>query len=331
MDKRKLGNTGLEISPLIFGGNVFGWTVDEKTSFQLLDAFVDAGFNCIDTSDIYPTNNPGGSESVVGKWLQQSGKRDRIIIATKVGIDMAANGTTEKSNLDREHILQKIKVNLTKDYILQRIDASLKRLKTDYIDLYQAHRDDDSTPLEETLKAFDHLIKEGKVRAIGASNYSAERLSEALRISKSTDYPRYNTLQPCYNLYNRDGFEEELQDFCIREDIGVITYLSLGCGFLTGKYRSKADLKDKPRAYRVKDMINERGMRILKAQDTVANETGSTLAQVALAWLMAQPSVIAPIASATTLEQLKELICAPKLQLADEHLQMLNQASSLSD
>ena len=319
MKTRKLGNTGLETPPLAFGGNVFGWTADEAMSFRLLDAFVDAGFNFIDTADVYsmwvPGNEGGESETVIGNWLQKSGKRDQVIIATKVGVDMAVKEMPGK-------------VNLTREYILKEVDASLQRLKTDHIDLYQAHRDDEATPLEETLEAFDKLVEEGKVRSIGASNFTAARLTEALRISEEHGYPRYETLQPCYNLYDRGDFEGELQDLCVRENIGVITYFSLGCGFLTGKYRTEKDLENRPRAYRVKDMMNERGMRILDALDAVAEETGATQAQVSLAWLMTRPGVTAPIASATNLEQLQDLMGAARLQLSSDQAQRLDQASA---
>jgi len=319
MKTRKLGNTGLETPPLAFGGNVFGWTADEAMSFRLLDAFVDAGFNFIDTADVYsmwvPGNEGGESETVIGNWLQKSGKRDQVIIATKVGVDMAVKEMPGK-------------VNLTREYILKEVDASLQRLKTDHIDLYQAHRDDEATPLEETLEAFDKLVEEGKVRSIGASNFTAARLTEALRVSEEHGYPRYETLQPCYNLYDRGDFEGELQDLCVRENIGVITYFSLGCGFLTGKYRTEKDLENRPRAYRVKDMMNERGMRILDALDAVAEETGATQAQVSLAWLMTRPGVTAPIASATNLEQLQDLMGAARLQLSSDQAQRLDQASA---
>jgi len=319
MEMRKLGDSGLETAPLAFGGNVFGWTADEATSFRLLDAFVDAGFNFIDTADVYsmwiPGNQGGESETVIGNWLKQGGRREKVIIATKVGVDMSVKEMPGK-------------VNLTRDYILQEVEESLRRLQTDYIDLYQAHRDDEATPLEETLEAFDRLMQAGKVRAIGASNYTADRLGDALSVSRARNYPRYETLQPCYNLYQRDDFEGELQDLCINEDIGVITYFSLGCGFLTGKYRTEKDLEDKPRAYRVRDMMDERGMRILAALDEVAEETGATQAQISLAWLMAQPGVTAPIASATSLEQLQELIGAAHLQLDDEQLQKLDDAGA---
>jgi aryl-alcohol dehydrogenase-like predicted oxidoreductase len=319
MKQRKLGNTDLKTGPLVFGGNVFGWTADEQTSFKLLDAFVDAGLNFIDTADVYsmwiPGNEGGESETVIGNWLKQSGKRDKVLITTKVGIDINVKEMPGK-------------VNLKKKYILEEFEQSLKRLQTDYVDLYQAHRDDENTPLEETLEAFDQLVRDGKVRFIGASNYGADRLAAALQASEEKGFARYETLQPCYNLYDREDFEGDLQDLCVRENIGVITYFSLGCGFLTGKYRSEKDLEGKPRAYRVKEMLNERGFRILAAMDEIAGETGATHAQIALAWLMAQPAVVAPIASATSLDQLNELIGAAEIKLSKEALEKLNAAGA---
>jgi aryl-alcohol dehydrogenase-like predicted oxidoreductase len=321
MQKRKLTKSGLETGPLIFGGNVFGWTANETMSFKLLDAFVDAGLNLIDTADVYsmwvPGNQGGESEAIIGKWLARSGKRDQVLITTKVGVDirvkqMAGEGAP----------------CLKKDYILWEVEASLRRLQTDYIDLYQAHRDDEDTPLEETLEAFDQLVRQGKVRAIGASNYTAERLSAALSTGRAHNLPLYETLQPLYNLYDRADFEQGLQALCRREGIGVIPYFSLGCGFLTGKYRTGADLEGRPRAYRVREMMNERGMRILQGLDTVAKELGATLAQVSLAWLMAQPAITAPIASATSLEQLEDLAGAAQINLSEEMLGILNQASA---
>ena len=320
MTRRKLGNSGLETGPLVFGGNVFGWTADEVTSFKLLDAFVDAGMNMIDTADSYsmwvPGNQGGESETVIGKWLRKSGRRKQVLIATKVGMDM-------------EHREMPPRINLTRDYIIREVEESLRRLKIDYIDLYQAHRDDEATPLDETLEAFDQLVDEGKVRAIGCSNYSAARLGQALAVSDDNDYPRYETLQPCYNLYDRTEFEGELQQLCLDQDIGVITYFSLGCGFLTGKYRSEKDLEGKPRAYRVRDMLDERGMRILAALDETAKETGATQAQISLAWLLAQPGVTAPIASATSLAQLEELLGATRLELNEAALQRLDAAGKI--
>ena len=314
MEKRKLGNSGLEVAPLAFGGNVFGWTVDEPTSFALLDAFVDAGFNLIDTADMYSTwvegHKGGESETILGKWLKHSGKREKVIIASKVGKEMGPN-------------LQ----GLSKTYILQAVEASLQRLQTDYIDLYQSHADDPDTPLEETLEAYDQLIKQGKIRAIGASNYSAERLAQSLEVSEQTGYPRYESLQPLFNLYDRDDYEKELEPLCREKGIGVISYFSLGSGFLTGKYRSEDDLTNSARGEFVKKYLNERGFRIIQALDSVAQEHNMTPAQVALAWLISNPSITAPIASATNLEQLNELIEATTIELNPSVIARLNQAS----
>lgn len=314
MKKRNLGNSGLEVAPLAFGGNVFGWTVDEPTGFQLLDAFVSSGFNLIDTADVYPRwvpgNQGGESEEIIGKWLQRSGKRHDVIIATKVGFEMGPN-----------------KKGLSKDYILRSADDSLRRLQTDHIDLYQSHVDDPETPLVETLEAYDQLIKAGKVRAIGASNYSAARLSEALEVSKSHGLARYESLQPRYNLYDRTDYESELAPVCIREGLGVITYSSLAAGFLTGKYRSVEDLSKSARGATVRRYLYERGVRILEALDEVAAQYNSTPAHVALAWLLAHPSVTAPIASATSVAQLNDLLEATKLELDESAMGLLNQAS----
>lgn len=315
MDKRKLGNSGLEIAPWVLGGNVFGWTADEATSFNLLDAFVGAGLNMVDTADVYskwvPGHQGGESETTIGNWLAKSGKRDKVLIATKCGVEMAPGET-----------------GLSRDYILRACDRSLARLKTDHIDLYQAHRDDDKTPMEETLAAFGELIKAGKVRAIGASNFKAERLEKALQVSKANRLPRYESLQPWYNLYDRAEFEGAgLADLCKRENLGVIPYFALASGFLTGKYRSEKDLEGKARGYRVKDMMNERGFRILKALDSVAAEYRATPAQVSLAWLMGR--VTAPIASATSLGQFNELLGATKLSLKPEAVKLLDDASAI--
>lgn len=316
MKQRRLGESGLEIAPLALGGNVFGWTADEKTSFAVLDAFVDAGFNFIDTADVYskwaPGNHGGESETVIGKWLKRGAKRERVIIATKAGMEMGPG-----------------KKGLSHRYIKQAAEDSLKRLQTDYIDLYQAHRDDTSTPLEETLGVFAELIKEGKVVAIGASNYSAERLDEALKVSRYNGWPRYETLQPEYNLYDRAGFETKLQPLCEQERLGVIPYFSLAAGFLTGKYRSEKDLAGRARAEMVKKYLNQRGLRILQALEAVANEYHAKPAQVALAWLSAQPTITAPIASATGVEQLHELTKATELQLDASAIKQLNQASAM--
>ncbi|MDQ2843135.1 MAG: aldo/keto reductase [Acidobacteriota bacterium] len=315
MQNRKLGRSGLEVSPLCLGGNVFGWTADEQTSFRLLDAFVDAGGNFVDTADVYsiwaPGNKGGDSETVIGKWFQRSGKRAKVVIATKVGIEMAPD-----------------KKGLSKTYIQQAVEDSLKRLQTDTIDLYQSHRDDEQTPLEETLEAFAGLIKQGKVRAIGASNYSAQRLAAALETSEKKNLPRYESLQPGYNLYDRSGYEAELRPLCEKNGLGVIPYYSLAAGFLTGKYRSEADLGNKARGGTVKKYLNDRGFRILQTLDKVAKDHGSTPAKVALSWLIAQPTITAPIASATSLEQLRDLMDAANLKLDSSALQQLDQASA---
>jgi aryl-alcohol dehydrogenase-like predicted oxidoreductase len=315
MKRRKLGNSGLEVSPLAFGGNVFGWTVDERTSFKLLDAFVASGLNLIDTADVYSTwvkgHQCGESETIIGKWLKQSGDREKVIIATKVGMEMAPN-----------------KKGLSKSHILRSVEDSLERLQTDYIDLYQSHMDDPETPLAETLEAYAQLITQGKARAIGASNYSAERLSEALQVSRKLGLPRYESLQPLYNLYDRAVYEDKLEPLCQKEGLVVIVYFSLASGFLTGKYRSESDLSKSPRGEQVKKYLNDRGFRILNSLDQVAEAHGSTPASVALAWLMARPSVTAPIASATSLAQLNDLIEATKLELDHSSIELLNQASA---
>jgi aryl-alcohol dehydrogenase-like predicted oxidoreductase len=314
MRKRSLGNSGLEIAPLAFGGNVFGWTADARTSFKLLDAFVASGFNLVDTADVYsrfaPGNRGGESETMIGKWLKQGGRRDKVIIATKVGLEM---GPRRKG--------------LSKPYILRAAEDSLKRLQTGYIDLYQSHRDDPDTPLDETLQAYAQLMEQGKVRAIGASNYRAERLSYALALSRRHELPRYECLQTEYNLYDRAEYEETLEPVCIENGLGVLSYFSLASGFLTGKYRSAADLANKARGDLVKKYLNERGFRIVDALDHVAKRLHATPAQVALAWLMARPTVTAPIASSTSLAQLKELIGATKLKLDEASMELLNRAS----
>ena len=314
MKKRKLGNSGLEVAPLAFGGNVFGWTADASTSFALLDAFVDAGFNLIDTADVYSRwvegHRGGESETLIGKWLKRSGKRAAVVIATKVGKEMGAN-----------------RKGLSKAYILQAVEASLRRLQTDYIDLYQSHADDPQTPLEETLEAYDQLIKQGKVRAIGASNFSAQRLAESLEVSEQTGYPRYESLQPLFNLYDRVDYEKELEPVCREKGLGVISYFSLASGFLTGKYRSKADLSKSARGKFVEKYINERGFRIVDALKKVAQQLNLTPAQVSLAWLISQPTITAPIASATNLDQLNELIEAATIELNPSVIDQLNQAS----
>lgn len=317
MKKRKLGNSGLEVFPLAFGGNVFGWTADEAMSFKLLDVFVDSGLNFIDTADVYskwaPGNRGGESETILGKWLKRPGNRKKVILATKVGMEMGPN-----------------KKGLSKSYIMLAVEDSLKRLQTDYIDLYQSHTDEADTPLEETLETYGQLIQQGKVRAIGASNYSAERLLRALEISQQGGYPSYQSLQPFYNLYDRADYETKLEPLCREKGLGVISYYSLASGFLTGKYRSEKDISKSPRGQRAEKCLNERGFRILEALDRVAKQRGSTPATVSLAWLIARPGITAPIASATNLEQLHELMAAPKLELDPSEIELLNRASAYS-
>lgn len=315
MKRRPLGATGIEVAPLAFGANVFRWTVDEPTAFILLDAFVDHGFNLVDTADVYskwaPGNSGGESETVIGRWLGRSGKRDRVVIATKVGMEMPGVGK-----------------GLRAARIRAAVEASLARLQTERIDLYQAHAEDPETPVEETLEAFDRLVREGKVRAIGASNHAAPALEAALAASGRRGFARYATLQPRYNLYSRAEFEESLAPLCLREGIGVIPYYGLASGFLTGKYRSEADLAKSPRGAAVKQYLDARGMRILDALDGVAREVKAKPAQVALAWLMARPAVTAPIASATTLAQLRELMSAADLALDGPAMERLDRASA---
>ena len=315
MKRRPLGRTGFDVAPLAFGGNVFGWTVDERTSFALLDAFVDAGFNLIDTADSYsrwaPGHAGGESESIIGRWIARRGHHDDVVVATKVGSDM---GLGRKC--------------LRRDYVLQAAEQSLRRLGVETIDLYQSHWDDETTPFAETLDAYARLIEQGKVRAIGASNLGAERLQQALDAGGRDGLPRSRTLQPLYNLYDRDVFEGPLAELCIREDLGVIPYFSLAAGFLTGKYRAKADFAKSARGPGMDKFLNARGLRILDALDQTAQRVGATPAQVALAWLMARPGVTAPIASATSLAQLRELVAATRLALDDEAMRVLDAASA---
>jgi aryl-alcohol dehydrogenase-like predicted oxidoreductase len=314
MYKRQLGNSDLQVAPLTFGGNVFGWTIDEKTSFELLDAFTAAGFNFIDTADVYsrwkPGNKGGESETIIGNWMKQRKNRDKIIVATKVGSDMGDG-----------------KKGLTKKYILQAAEDSLKRLQTDYIDLYQTHFDDVNTPVEETLEAYAQLVKEGKVKWIGASNMSPERLILSLNASKKNGYPSYQSLQPHYNLYEREIFEKELEKICLDNHLGVINYYSLAAGFLTGKYRNEADLNKSPRGAGAKKYLDKKGFAILEALDTIAANHHTTNASVAIAWLIARPAVIAPIASATNLTQLDALLNAASLVLTNDDIDLLNKAS----
>ena len=314
MEKRRLGRSDLHIAPLMLGGNVFGWNVDQATSFALLDAFVDAGFNAIDTADTYsrwvPGHQGGESETIIGNWLKASGKRDKVVIATKVGNDMGEGKS------------------LKKDYVLRAAEACLRRLQVDCIDLLQTHFDDEVTPPEETMAAYAQLIAQGKVRAVGTSNMSLGRLKASLAASKKLGIPRYESLQPNYNLYDRVDFESQYRPVCQAEGLGVITYYSLAGGFLTGKYRSAADAAKNPsRGGKVKGYFDARGLRILKALDEVAARQAATPAQISLAWLIAQPCVTAPISSATSLAQLDEIMQAPRLKLMGEDLRVLDSAS----
>lgn len=315
-NERRLGNSGLTTPPLILGGNVFGWTADESTSHAILDAFVAGGGRMIDTADVYsawvPGNRGGESETIIGSWLAARGRRDDVLIATKVGWEMQGDSGLSPAQIER------------------RVEASLQRLGIDVIDLLFAHRDDPDTPLEATLQAFDRLVKAGKVRALGASNYEAPRLQEALATSNRTGLTKYSVLQPQYNLLERDSFEGPLQDLCAAEDIAAVPYYGLASGFLTGKYRSPSDLAGKARAGSVEKYLNDYGLGVLTALDTVANQTGATLAQVALAWLAAQPAVAAPIASATSVAQTEELLGAMRLTLTSEQLSILAAASQKS-
>jgi len=298
----------------MLGGNVFGWTLDEKASFEVLDSFLGAGFNFIDTADVYsrwaPGNKGGESETMIGNWMRSRGNRDKVIVATKGGGDMGQGK------------------NITKKYILSAVEASLGRLQTDYIDLYQTHFDIEETPVEETLEAYAQVVKEGKVRVIGASNFTAARLKAALEASARHGYPRYESLQPHYNLYEREIFEKELEAVCLENEVGVVNYYSLASGFLTGKYRSESDLNKSPRGGGVKKYLNDRGFRILAALDEVSGRYHSTPATVALAWLIARPSVTAPIASATSIAQLDSLVAATRLTLDDAAVRQLNEASA---
>lgn len=314
---RQLGDSGITVPRLTFGGNVFGWTVDDKTSFSLLDALVENGLFFIDTADVYsrwvPGNQGGESEAIIGKWLKQSGKRDRIVLATKVGMELSPE-----------------KTGLKPAYIRQAIEDSLRRLQTDVIDLYQAHRDDEQTPLADTLKAFDSLIKEGKVRAIGASNYSAARLQEALDVSSKEGLARYETLQPEYNLYDREGYENGLEQVAVKNGLGVINYYSLASGFLSGKYKKPQDAGKSPRGQAiVEKYLNERGSRIIEALEDIAASHDASATQVALAWQIARPSITAPIVSATSLAQLDELVKATQLELSKQEIEELARASHL--
>lgn len=311
MLRRKPGHTDLSVSPLSFGGNVFGWTVDEKNSFPILDAYVDGGGNFIDTADVYSV---GESESILGRWMRARKNRDHLVIATKVGSLMRNDPSAH---------------GLSRQYILKEVEDSLKRLQTDYIDLYQAHRDDPNTPLDETLATFNDLVQQGKVRYIGASNYSAARLREALQISEQHGYARYECVQPPYNLVNRTEYERDLEPLCLEQGLGVITYSSLASGFLTGKYRSGQDLPSSPRAKRIQERyMNEKNFRVLEQVDHIAEAHHATDSQVALAWVIARPGITAAIASATSVEQVRELLGSLDLQLTAEEMQTLDMVSA---
>jgi aryl-alcohol dehydrogenase-like predicted oxidoreductase len=306
MDRRPLGRSEIVIEPLVLGGNVFGWTLDEESAFPVLDAYLEAGFTAIDTADVY---GKGTSETIIGKWMKARGNRDKVHIFTKLGSEMAPG-----------------QIGLKAGYVREAANASLKRLQTDYIDLYQSHRPDPDTSHEETLEAFDLLIRAGKVRAIGSSNFTAPMLREAIETSIVKSLPRYESEQPEYNLYTREKFEGELQDLCVGEEIGVIPYFSLAAGFLTGKYRSEKDFGKSPRGARMDRYLDEKGRKILAALDQVAKSTGATPAEISLSWLVAQPGITAPIASATSVEQVESLGKGVRLKLSDEDLQVLTEA-----
>lgn len=314
MEKRQLGGTDLHTAPVVFGGNVFGWTIDEKTSHRILDEFFDLGFNAIDSADVYSRwakgNQGGESEEIIGKWMKERGNRDDVLLITKVGWDMGEGH------------------NNTKDYILKMVEDSLNRLQTDYIDLYLTHIDDEETHVEETLEAYDSLIKAGKVRWIGASNLSPERLKDSLHTSSSKNLPKYHVFQPEYNLYKRQGFEEGISTVCEEHGLGVITYFALASGFLSGKYRSEDDLQKGPRGMIVKKYLDDRGMRILKALDEMSEKHNASHAALALAWQMAKPNVTAPIASATKSSHLESFKEAVSINLSDEDILKLDEASA---
>ena len=315
MEKRQLGNTDLQVYPIAFGGNVFGWTINEKQSFEILDGFTEAGFNFIDTADVYSrwaSGNVGGeSEKIIGKWMKQKKNRQDLIITTKVGSDMGDG-----------------KSGLKKSYVLKAIEDSLRRLQTDYLDLYQTHFDDESTPVLETLEAYEQLIKEGKIRWIGTSNMTVERITASLKTSKEHGIAKYETLQPYYNLYSREKYESNLESLVLENNLGVFTYYSLESGFLTGKYRSKKDLIKSARGARMENYFNDRGMKILDALDEISKQYDTTQAAVALAWLIQKPSITAPIVSATNLSQLDSIIKAPQLNLDTNAMNFLDSESA---
>lgn len=317
MQKRLCGKGGPEIAPIVFGGNVFGWTVDEQTGFRLLDAFVDHGFNAIDTADVYsvwaPGNKGGESETIIGRWLNaRPGMRERVTIFTKVGMDMKQPG----------------KKGLSPAHILSSADESLARLQTDYIDLYFSHQFDPDVPQEETLGAYDQLLKAGKIRSIGASNFTAPQLEEALTTARNHNLPAYQVLQPEYNLYDRASYDGALRDLCIREDLGVVTYYSLASGFLTGKYRRVEDVAESSRKTQLEAYFTPRGTRILQALRDIAETHSAKDAEIALAWLLATKGVTAPIASATKVSQVESFARAATLKLTQAEMDKLNAASA---
>jgi aryl-alcohol dehydrogenase-like predicted oxidoreductase len=312
MQKKRLGKSGIEVAPIAFGGNVFGWTIDEKKSFEMLDAFMASGFNFIDTADTYsrwvPGNRGGESETIIGKWLKWRNNRDKVIIATKVGGDMGEGR------------------NLSKKYILKQVEDSLRRLQTDYIDLYQTHHDDPTIPVEDTLSAYAQLIKEGKVRIIGASNLSKDRLTGSLEAAIQNNLPVYQTLQPLYNLYEREKFETDYKGICEKYGLSVLPYYSLASGFLSGKYRSDNDISKSLRGKGIKKKyINERGFKILRALDKIAGEYQSQPATIAIAWLLSKSLVTAPVVSATNTHQLEEIIKATSIHLHNEAIEVLEE------
>jgi aryl-alcohol dehydrogenase-like predicted oxidoreductase len=313
MELRRIGTSALQVAPLMFGGNVFGWTADEATSFSILDAFTDAGLNFIDTADVYsawvPGNQGGESETIIGKWLAKGGKREKVVIATKVSKDSRRPGLSAAN-------------------IAAAVEDSLRRLNTDYLDVYFSHDDDQKVPLEQTLGAYQRLIEAGKVRVIGASNYSGARLEAALAVSRKAGLPAYQIIQPEYNLYDRAHYEADIEPVALAQKLAVVPYYSLASGFLSGKYRSREDLAKSTRGSRVEKYLDHRGVRILAALDHVSQRHGATLAAVALAWLIARPSITAPIASATSLEQVQSLAWAVHLKLDPADIQALNDASA---